>query len=267
MARKQEATNPESVPDARESSREMGRRVLYTLLEPAVRLAFTLGVSMKELIDWLQMAYYHETKRNGLKVMETARLLNVTPRTVTTLSQRLKMNFLCMSEENDLARRIEFVLWAGPLSEIRLCNALEDDPPEQVREVLAQLVANGRVVRENGRTVTFRIARHQVRLARDTLQARLDGLSNLLGSVANAVYGRFFKEEPLAFARTITLRVREQDLDRLGELYEKVLWERLVEIDRAAAEDPTAHTVDLSIVYAPADYIRRFWTRSTSGES
>lgn len=246
-------------------SSEMDRRILYTLLEPPVRLAYTLNVPLKELVGWVQMAYYHEAKRNGLKVQGAAKLLQVTPRTISNLAQKLKLNFLNAVEAQDLLRQVEFVLWAGPLSEVRLCNALPEDP-EAVKRALARLLEQGRVVETRGRTITYRIARHEVRQPRDTWLARIDGLSNLLGSVTNAVYGRFFREEPQTFARTITLRVRPEDMERFSQIYEALLWKELVEIDAAAADDPDALKIDLSYVWAPVDYIKRFWGDRDAGD-
>ena len=55
-----------------------------------------------------------------------------------------------------------------------------------------------------------------------------------MGSVTNAVYGRFFRAEPRAFARTLTFRVRKDELDELRKLYEEVIFPKIVELDARA---------------------------------
>jgi hypothetical protein len=75
--------------------------------------------------------------------------------------------------------------------------------------------------------------------------------------VTNAVYGRFFQAEPRAFARTLSLRLRPQDRQALTELYEEVIWKRLAALDERAKDDPQAESVDVSLVWAPYEYIQR----------
>lgn len=235
----------------------MIRQVVYSLLMPAMRLCYVFKIPMKDVIDLVQMAYYHETRKNGLKMKEASTLLDVSMRKVAQLSKRLKRNFLEAEQQHELPRRIEFVLWAGPQSERRLCQALDDVPPSAVRGGLEKLIAEGRVRRNQGRTVTYETIRSEYRLVTDQIQARVDGLNNLLNSMANAVYGRFFKKEINSFARTLSLRVRRQDLVRLREFYDEVIWETLRALDEAARLDDEAQAIDVSILWAPYEYIQQ----------
>ena len=235
---------------------EMNRRVVYSLFLPVVRLAFVFRVPIKELGDWLHMAYYHETKRRGLKMREAAELLSVSMRKVALLSKRLKQNFIQAETDHELPRRIEFILWAGTLSEARLIQALPVEEPEAITAALQRLLEQGRVEEVPGRTVTYQVVRSTYRLVHDNLLARIDGLNNLLASTANAVYARFFRSDPRAFARTVSLRIRKRDEDALMALYRDVIWPKLVELDEAAKGDPEADTVDVSLVWAPYEYLR-----------
>ena len=97
----------------------------------------------------------------------------------------------------------------------------------------------------------------EFRLVRDTILARIDGLGNLLGSVANVIFGRFFEREPAAFARTLNLRVRREDLPALQALYESLVWSRLVELDEAAHGDPDAVAIDFNVIWGPHRQIDR----------
>ena len=90
--------------------------------------------------------------------------------------------------------------------------------------------------------------------------ARLDGLNNLLSTVANAVDARFFQDNPHAFARTVSLRVREEDMPKLHALYNDVIWDTLRELDALARDDESAQEIDLSLVWAPYEFIQRNYT-------
>lgn len=228
----------------------MARRVVYALLMPPTRLAELLRVPLKDLGDWTQMAYFHETKRRGLKMREAAELLDVSMRKVALLSKRLKQGFVDADEEHGLPRKVEFMLWAGPLSEARIAQAL-NLPAEEVQAALASLVEQGRVELVPGRTPTYQVVASEFRLVRSQWTARLDGLNNLLGSVVGAVYGRFFVGDPRAFARTVSLRVRKEDLPKLEILYQNVLWPALVELDKASKGAAETEEIDLTILWAP----------------
>ncbi len=237
---------------------ELQRRVVYALFLPAVRLAFSFGLPIRELVEWLEMAYFHETRRRGLVMREASERLGVSVRKVAMLASQLKQNFAQPDREVELPRRIEFLLWAEPLSEARIKQLLSDHAADEIREALDQLVAEGRATEQPGRVTKYAVVKSEFRLVNQRgWLSRIDGLNNLLGSVTNAVYGRFFHAEPRAFARTLSLRVRPADRPRLQQLYEEAIWETLRRLDAEAKDDPEAQQVDVSIVWAPYDYVLR----------
>lgn len=238
------------------SPEELRRRVLYALLLPAVRLSLVFGLSLKEAGELLQMAYYHEARRREMKMQEIGDRLGISMRKVAQLSHQLKVNFAQPEAAHELPRRVEFALWARPLSAARLAQTLRVDL-EEIERALQALQEQGRARQELGRTATWRVVRDQGRLVQDAWLARVDGLQNLLGTLANAVYGRFFEDEPGAFARTLSLRLRNQDQGALRALYEEIIWPRLAELDQRAQGDADAHEVDVSILWAPYEYIHK----------
>ena len=84
---------------------ELARQVVYTLLLPAVRLALALGVPVREVADQLEVAYFHETKRQGLKTREAAERMGASLRKVAELSNRLKQRFLGPESEHGFGHR------------------------------------------------------------------------------------------------------------------------------------------------------------------
>ena len=150
----------------------MAQRVVYALLMPPSRLAQLLRVPLKDLGEWAQMAYFHETRRRGLKMREAAELLDVSMRKVALLSKQLKKGFVDPDETHGLPRRVEFMLWAGPLSEARIAQALELEPSD-VLTALESLQAQGRVEQVQGRTPTWRVVASEFRLVQSEWAARL----------------------------------------------------------------------------------------------
>lgn len=247
--------DPAPAPDPTMEPRELNHRVIYALLEPIAALALTLGLPARQLNELWQMALFHQTRRRGLTLSQASALLDVSMRTVSRLSKLLKHNFLDTEADHALPRRIEFMLFAEPLSEARIFQVLHDvDDADEVTRALATLMDAGRVERHVGRTVTYAIASGRRRLVRDAWLARVDAVGNLAGNLANTVFARFFRapdDAPTSFARTLTFRVRQADLPRLPELYEQVIWRTLAALDEAAAGDADAAALDFSVFWAP----------------
>jgi len=234
---------------------ELAQRLVYATLLPAVRLALASGMGSKDFARWAELAAFHEARRRGLKSREIADRLGMSMRKVAELSRRLKDNFLAPDTGHGLPRRIEFMLWAGPASASRVKQTFSEEDGDAIDAALDALEEAGRVRRiAAGRTERYERVRAESRLVADQLLARIDGLNNLLGNVADAVDARFRDEGVEAFARTVDFRVREADLPRLRALYEGVVWETLRELDQAAhdadGDDPSA-TMSLSILWAP----------------
>ena len=217
---------------------------------------FRLG--SKQVGQLLEMALFHETRKAGLKLSEASEVLDVSMRTISRMSKLLKRNFARPDQEHELPRRIEFMLWAGPLSEARIAQALSGiADASAISEALALLQDDGRVSRHVGRTVTYTVTDTQRQLLSDGLLARVDALTNLTNNLLNAVYARFFEGDDRAFARTLTFRIRPSDLPRLRALYEEHIWPTLRALDAAAADAPEAQEVDFSLMWAPYDFINR----------
>lgn len=238
------------------SANELQRRLMHALFMPPARFAQAFGVPLNQMGKRMQVAYFHLLRTQGLRLREICDAIGISPSLAANLSKRLKESF-ADEDAAALSRRIEFMLWAEPLSEARLCQVLTGVDAEDIRAALDTLEAEGRVRRIEGRRVTYAIARGSSRIVRDRILSRLDGLSNLLEAVSNAVYGRFVSDEPDAFARVLTLRVREQDSDALRTLYEETIWPALEALDAAARGDASARSMEFVVSWAPYRLIRR----------
>ena len=237
------------------SQRELRDRVLYALLGPAARTARVLRTPLGTLRDWLEIGYFHDARKQDLKLKEIAELMEVSMSKVALLSRALKENFIREDAEAALPRRIEFMLWAGPLSPAKIKQVLPDADADDVDETLRALVDEGRIHAEGeGDQVHYGLTMATDRRVWDSWLARIDGLNNALRNVADAVYARFFTDEEAAFARTVTFHVRREQLGELQAFYEQ-LFARIVELDGEACDDPDALALSLSMFWAPHDYL------------
>lgn len=231
------------------SPQELHERVVYSLMRGGVRLSRRFGFPLREALSLLQMAYFHELRASGMSLDEIGDALDVSRRTAARLSKQLKTNFFRPEREHELPRRIEFMLWAGPMSEARLRRELPDDADE-VAGALAQLVAEGRARLEPGRVPRYAVARTAGRLVSAGWTARIGALNSLIGNVTQVVYARFLEGSPRAFARTLSLRVRREDEEALRRLYEDTIWPALEALDEAATGDPDALKMKVSLCWA-----------------
>lgn len=228
------------------------RWVIHGLLRAAAGLAKKAGIAAPEFGHMAEVALYREVAADADGQAEIATRLDVSVRTVATLSKSLKLLFGADVDALSLERRVLFTLWTGPLSAARLAQAL-NQPTDEIQGVIDGLVEQGVIRAIEGRTTTYSVSSGEARRVGHDWPSRLDALHNLAGAVANTVDARFFRGEQDAFARTLTLRVRPSDMDRLSALYEQQIWETLRRIDAAANDTDDAREMELAIVWAPLD--------------
>ena len=239
------------------SKDELRDRVIYALLLPASRMARVFGLSLRDLSGWLEMAYFHELRDHGAKMKDVAEHMQISMRKAAQLSARLKTNFLDSEREVGLPRRIEFVLWAEPLSAARLKQVLVEEDPDAIDEAIAALLQQGRIREIAGRQTLYEVTKSEFRLVHDTWISRVDALTNLAGTVAHAAFGRFFANEKRALARTLSFRVAPEELDELRRLYEEHIFPTLRDLDERAKDRDDAEQIDLSLCWAPYEYLNQ----------
>lgn len=233
---------------------DLDRSIFYAFCTPIVRLAARRGLPLRTLKHLVAMAYYHETRRQGLTGPVAAERLDVSLRTITLLSRRLK-DFLTVENQHGLPRKIEYLLWAEPVSLARLKQTMRAEPKE-IEASVERLVAQGRVRRRpDGRLET---TRQQFALADDDDEgARLDGLSHLLEAVADTAAARFFDRDPKAFARTYAVRVRPEDVHRLADHIYPTLRSMTQLMDEAAHDSENPVEMALTVTWAPHRMVDR----------
>lgn len=234
---------------------ELAERVVYALLRPAVRLASAFGLPLKHVVGLLESAYFHELRRSGFTLREAGDRLQVSQRTTVRLAKDLRERFVQPELEHNLPRRIEFMLWARPMSEARLCQVLPEVDADEIHDALGMLLGEGRIEVRAGRAMEYAPVSNLRKLPRDTWMRRLGGLNTLVDNVADATFGRFFRDEPRTFARSLSFQLPRGGTERLRRWYEESVLPHIVELsDEATGDD--VESVQLSLCWAPYEFIR-----------
>lgn len=234
---------------------ETQERIAYAFLQAAARLGTAFELPLKTFARLGHMAAFHVLRRRGLDLNDIAARLQVSRRKVDQLSRLLKQNFFEKHVDATtgaaLGRRIEFMLWAEPLSTKRLKQVLRGVESAAVDAALADLQAAGRIDDDAGQ---WTITTPERRLVRDDWLARVDALNHQLGAVLKAAHGRFFRNDPRAFARTVSLRVRRERVAELEALYRDTIWPALVALDAdcQGADPADIDEMTVSLCWAPA---------------
>ena len=228
---------------------ELEERLIYALLRPAVRLAMRSRLPMKEMIRLAKIAYFQELRATGLTLQETADALDASLPTAARLSRDLKRNFLRPELEHQLPQRIEYMLWAGPLSRARLHQVLHDHTATDIDDALELMIGEELIAQLDGDV--FELQRPKVRMVSDKWYARIGSLNHILDNLGRTVTTRFFDDahDQHAFARNLNFRVPSATLERLQHFYEQVVWPSLVAIDEDAAGEEDVHDVRLTLFW------------------
>lgn len=239
---------------------ERRQRVLYSVSGAIVRLAYAFGIKLKELSYWIETSYFHFLRDQGMTLNEIARELDISPRKASMLSRQLKSNFMASERQHGAPRRVEFLLWAEPMSAARLKQLLQREfNAGEIDDAIAELLEQERIKpTENPVTTTYTLAKSASRMYRDEFLTKIDGLNHFSKTFANVTLGRFETQDPRSFARTATLRCAPDDTDELREFYQDVIWPKLVELDERAKERDDVFALDVSISWAPYQLIQDF---------
>lgn len=230
-------------------------RLVYQLLRLAARVAAYFGFPLKVVGDWLQMAYFHELRERGLKLQDIADGLQISISKAALLSKRLKTNFMQGEDRVALPRQIEFLLWAEPLSQAKIEQALGDSATsEQVGRALRRLVREERVLsKDEGRRVVYVRTKQNSRLVSEDVESRLDAMDGLAVNVANAFAHVFEDGRRDVFTRTVNFYANKKDLSELEAVYREHVWPKILELEERAAGNKSAQAFDLSLLWAPAE--------------
>jgi predicted ArsR family transcriptional regulator len=229
---------------------ELSQRVIFSLLQPVVGLAADFGIPIKDLQSWLQVVYLKRLRSKGKTLKEAAELMRVSERTAKRMSQQLKLSFLKSETEHNLPVRIEFMLRASPMSAARLAQVIRDFPAKDVHAAIEQLLTEGTIKAERGRTTKYWVVKSVNSRVRDTWLTRIGALNSLMDNLSDTVRSRFFADEPNAFARTLTFHVAPEEVEEIQRGFEELV-ERITALNEAAQGQESAIPLRMSVILSP----------------
>lgn len=227
------------------------RRVIYSLVRPAAQVAAKAGLPLKDFAQLAQLSLYEAKRTPGLSHREIAEELDVSSRTIDRLLKDLREGFFEPEVEHELPRKIEFMLWAEPAGIARIAQVLAKHEPDDIEHALVLLIKEGRVETVPGRTLKYAPTQRANRLMDTDLAARIDGLNNVLSVLTKATQLRFINDDRRAAARSVSMRVRREDLEEFEKIYEESVWPRLVALDEMASDTDDTIDMGLTFVWTP----------------
>ena len=134
---------------------ELQTRLVYAFLQASAGLSSVFGFGLKTFERLSHMAAFHVLRKKSLDLNQIALYLGVSRRKVDLLSRVLKDNFfeqfVAPEDSEALQRRIEFMLWAEPMSAARLKQVLPKVDNQDIDDALVILSKTQRVQLEDGR--------------------------------------------------------------------------------------------------------------------
>ena len=233
---------------------EITQRVIYALLRPVTKLSNHFKISLKEVIRLVEMAYFHELRSQGLTLKEASQNLAVSQRKAVRLAKQLRENFIQPELEHNLPRRIEFLLWASPMSLTRIQQVLPNEAPEHVEAAVNELLDKGRIEAQP-QTNRFKPLKSLRQLPRDTWMQRIGGLNSFVDNMAGATFGRFFKHDERTFARTLSFSIPKGSHAELESWYKTSILSKVIEMNDAAEQVEAKDSYQLSLCWAPYEFI------------
>lgn len=232
------------------SDSNLKTRIIYAALRPAAKLALTYGISLKEMKHLIELAYYQESRTRGLKMREMSDSMGISMSKVGLLSKQLKEHFV--EPEESLHRQTLALLWAQPLSLIKIAQAL-DVPLERTEELLGTLIEEGRIHRNPGRTDLYELSGARQSMDVHAWMAKVDGLNTLFDNVTRAIRARFDENDTRALVRNLAFRVRHDDIDKLSKFYEEQLLPLVLTLDNAVRSEDESVPMKMSVLWAPEE--------------
>lgn len=230
---------------------ELYRQTVFSSLLTSAKLAAREGLALKELKHLVGLAYFREVKRSGGSLQDVQDRLKISISSAASLSRQLKDHFTTPDETLAVPRRVLTLLWAGPMTAAAIARAMPDVDEADLQARLDEMVGDGRLLLQDGRTDRYALGSAEYRLVAAPWMARIDALQNLMGNVARAIEARFFDQDNRAFVRTVTFRAPPDAAERLQALYREQLFELIRTLDAEGTDDPDSIELTLSFLFAP----------------
>lgn len=231
---------------------ELPARLVFSLLQAAVRLAARVHMPLDRITDLLRTAYFLEHRRKHPRDLQViADKLGVSLRTAGSLNKQLKEPFFAPETEVEPIRIITGALLGAPSSIEGLAAITQLDIVE-VRRAIKHLQELGWVDVDEHEVA--RLAGTLRSFVTEDLQRRVDGVNHQLAIIADSVWARFARgEDDTAGARSWSFAARPEDVEAAMERTFKALRAEAVEMEEAALEQGGGARYGITVAFAPRE--------------
>lgn len=254
--------------------RELQQRLVYTLFLPAVTLAMRFKLPLSWMKRTMETAYFQQAREAGLSLKDICALMDISISKSALLSKQLKEGFIAgLKEEQDesfdeqealsqldLSARIEYMLWAGPLTLPRLNQILPQERFIDIEDALKSLIDAGRVQkRRQGLYPRYELVIDERQGQWMRTLARLNWLRRAVTPLSLATHSRFAPQDkqPDANLHAHQIKIRPEDIKLVQEFFDSELTQLVEELQRKAQDDPRAIKVSLSAFWAAQEAEKR----------
>ena len=234
---------------------ELQRRIVYTLLRPAMRICRLFRMPLSTVEELVRMAYFEEIRLLGASSQaQTALLMGRSLRTIGTLERQYRSDFLAPEAELETMREVEEAFDEGPLTLDEVKERLPHVEGEGIERIVESLWGMGRLKREpNGADDRFVLDRTFVSLVRDDADAQLDGLRHQLDVIVSAVNTRFFAADRPAVARTLAFVADPAEMETLGDSFILDLRRKCIEAEESAIKNKVYERFAVTFALTPME--------------
>ncbi|MCB9680981.1 MAG: hypothetical protein H6733_05865 [Alphaproteobacteria bacterium] len=233
---------------------ELPARLVFSLLEGAVRVAARVEMPLARLTDLLRTAYFLEyRRRNPRDLGVVADKLGVSLRTAGTLNRTLKEAFFAPETEVEPIRQVTGAL-LGQALDVASLVAQTDLDESAVRRAVTHLVEVGWVEPVAGAADTYALSGTLRSFVTDDLQRRVDAINHQVSIVADSVWERFVKggTQP-AGARSWSFAARPEDVAEAIERTFAGLRAEAVGMEEKALAEGTGARFGITVAVAPLE--------------
>jgi hypothetical protein len=243
---------PRKATDDHEAVEELSSRLVFSLLQAAVRVAARVHMPLDRLTELLRTAYFVEYRRRHPRELEAvAEKMGVSLRTAGTLNRSLKGDFFSPETRVEPLRLLTGALLGQP----RTADELEAVTGLEIAEVRRGL----RHLEEVGWATTDGDGRVELSgnfrsYLNDDRQARVDGVNHQMAVVADSVWGRFIRRnDTTAAARTWSFAARPEDVEALLQKMVPELRAAAIAMEEEALAGGSRERFGMTFAVAPVE--------------
>ncbi len=246
------SAGPKRASDEHEAIEELPSRLVFSLLQAAVRVAARVHMPLDRITDLLRTAYFLEYRRRHPRDLATvAEQLGVSLRTAGTLNRTLKDDFFAPENRVEPLRLVTGALLGQARSEEELEQLIGLELPE-VRRAIVHLEEVGWArKREDGRVELSGTFRSYLA---DDRQARVDGINHQMSILADSVWSRFIKrDDATAGARSWAFAAKPEAVEAAMQRMFQSLRAEAISMEEAALQEGAGKRYGITVAVAPLE--------------